>query len=314
MVTNQFEWDDLRVFLAIYRGRSVRSAARIMEVSHSTISRRLQAMEEQMERKLFLRHQNGFILTETGEAMVERAERVETEILSMQREVFGKDSTLAGVIRITAIPQIVQHLLMPCVKEFSLLYPEIDLQIDSSYQLSNLSRHDADVAIRVQKQPDDHLIGRRLPDLASAVYATEEYTKEHRFTGQSPTAQWVGWIANGKEMDKWHNKTPFRNCSVKHRIYDPVSHVQAIKHGLGFSILFCFVGDNDEDLVRVKGQQQLKSSPCWILSHPDVFATERVRIFVRFLHNYLTERKARLSGEATTGTATLINITNNAGD
>lgn len=150
MATNQFEWDDLRVFLAIYRGRSVRSAARIMEVSHSTISRRLQAMEDQMERKLFLRHQNGFILTETGEAMVERAERVETEILSMQREVFGKDSTLAGVIRITAIPQIVQH----------------------------------------------------------------------------------------------------------------------------------------------------KSSPCWILSHPDVFATERVRIFVRFLHNYLTERKARLSGES----------------
>lgn len=254
-----FEWDDLRVFLAIFRGRSVRAAARLMEVSHSTISRRLQSMEEQIGRKLFHRQHEGFILTETGEAMVERAERVESEILSMQREVFGKDTSLAGIIRITAIPQIVQHILIPCVKEFTQLYPEVDIHIDSSYQVSNLSRHDADVAIRVQNQPDGHLIGRRVPDIASAAYATPDYIEEHTFTGKSPTAQWIGWIANSKEMEKWHNETPFENCKVKHCIYDSAAHLQAVKHGLGYSILFCFVGDKETDLVRLSDQHTLKT-------------------------------------------------------
>lgn len=291
-----FEWDDLRVFLAVLRGRSVRSAAKLMKVSHSTVSRRLQAMEEQVGCKLFIRQPDGFILTEIGEAMVARTERIESEILSMQREVFGRNTSLAGPIRITAIPHIVQHLLIPYIAEFTRLYPDINIQINATYDMANLSRHDADVAIRIQKMPEDHLIGHPLPNIASAVYATEDYINTHSFTGQSPTGHWIGWISNEKEMAKWHNETPFSNCKVKHAIYEPSAHLQAVKAELGCSILFCFIGDKEPDLVRLPGQTKLKSSPAWILTHPDVFTTERVRIFVRFLREALQKRAADLNG------------------
>ena len=161
--------------------------------------------------------------------------------MSISREVFGKDTSLAGITRITAIPHIAQYLLMPCVKEFTQLYPEVYIHIDSSYQVSNLSRHDADVAIRMQNQSDGHLIGRRIPDIVSAAYATPDYIEEHRFTGKPLTAQWISWIANSKKMEKWHNETPFQNCKIKHCIYDSAAHLQTVKYGLGCSILFCLL-------------------------------------------------------------------------
>ena len=292
-----FEWDDLRVFLAVLRGRSVRAAAKAMSVSHSTISRRLQAMETQLGHKIFLRQPDGFVPTEIGEAMIDRAERVETEILSMQREVFGKDTSLAGPIRVSAMPHIAQHLLMPIVADFARRYPDVKVEIDATYEIANLSRHDADVAIRIQQNPDEHLIGHRLPDIASAAYATPDYVAAHNFTGKDASGAWVGWIANPKEMAKWHAETPFSDCSVKHCIYEPAAHLQAVKAGLGFSLLFCFVGDNQPDLVRLPGQSTLKLLPGWILTHPDVFTTERVRVFVRFLRNAICRQEQQLNGE-----------------
>ena len=148
-----FEWDDLRVFLAIFRGRSVRAASKLMNVSHSTVSRRLHAMESQLGIKLFIRHPEGFVLTEVGEAMVPRAERVETEILSMEREVFGRDASLSGLIRISMPPPVAQYMVMPCLSEFTALYPDIEIEIDATFEVANLNQRDADIAIRFQNEP-----------------------------------------------------------------------------------------------------------------------------------------------------------------
>ncbi|NOI80740.1 LysR family transcriptional regulator [Vibrio tubiashii] len=293
---SQFEWDDLRVFLALLRGRSVRAAAKIMQVSHSTVSRRLQTMEQQLGAKLFVRQNEGLQLTKIGEALIARAEKVESEILSMQREVFGQSTALSGTIRITAIPHIVQHLLIPCIAEFTQQYPEIDIQVNASYEMVNLSRHDADIAVRVQNQPDEHLVGHQLPDIASAVYATPNYIDTHNFTGDQASAAWIGWIPNPREMNKWHNQTPFSACKVKHAIYEPSAHLQAVKSELGFSYLFCFIGDVDGELKRIPDQGDIRQSPAWILTHPDLFITERVRVFAKFMHQYFWAKQTLLSG------------------
>ncbi len=138
-----FEWDDLRIFLAILRGRSINAAAKLLGSSRSTVSRRLQAMEDQLAIKLFVRLPEGFVLTEVGEAMVARAERVESEILSMEREVFGRDGGLAGPIRISMFPQVAQSLVMPYIAQFSALYPDIEIELDASFEKANLTRRSA---------------------------------------------------------------------------------------------------------------------------------------------------------------------------
>lgn len=298
----EFEWDDLRVFLAVLRGRSIRAASKLMGSSHSTVSRRLQAMESQLGIKLFLRLPEGFVLTEVGEALVERAERVETEILSMEREIFGRDAALSGPICISMPPHLAQYILMPHIAEFAKLYPDIEIEIDASFEVANLSRRNADIAIRLQVEPDNYLISHRLPDFANAVYATPDYIATHTFTGKDATGQWLGWAAKEMVMD-WNRDSPFANCKVQHCISDPYSHLQALKNGLGFTNLFCFVGDADPELVRLPGQEQLKFMPVWILTHPDLITTERVRVCVRFLLDALKQYEKQLRGE----TSSLLN-------
>ena len=292
-----FEWDDLRVFLAVLRGRSVRAASRLMGVSHSTVSRRLQAMESQLGVKLFARHPEGFVLTEVGEAMVERAERVESEILSLEREVFGRDTALSGPIRISMPPQVAQHLVMPHIAEFAALYPDIEIEIDATYEVANLNRRNADIVIRFQAEPDDHLVGYRLPDFANAVYATPDYIGAHSFTGPDPTGRWVGWETTRDTLARWHRSTPYANCKIRHRVSDPVAQIQAVKAGLGFAYLFCFMADLEPGLIRVPGDADQKLIPAWILTHPDLVTTERVRMCVRFLREAIFRHESQLRGQ-----------------
>ncbi len=291
-----FEWDDLRIFLAILRGRSINAAAKLLGSSRSTVSRRLQAMEDQLDIKLFVRNPEGFVLTEIGEAMVARAERVESEILSMEREVFGRDAALSGIIRISMFPHVAQTLVMPYLAEFAELYPEIEIEVEASFEKADLARRNADIAIRFQKEPDEHLIGHRLPDFARALYASQEYIDKHIFTGPETNAQWVGWGAK-EFVAQWNNDTPFSHCRIHHVVMEPMAHLQAVKCGLGFSDLLCFVADQEQNLVRIPGQGPLRTNPAWILTHPDLVSTERVRVLVRFLHEALNKHEAAFRGK-----------------
>lgn len=291
-----FEWDDLRIFLAILRGRSINAAAKLLGSSRSTVSRRLQAMEDQLDIKLFVRNPQGFLLTEVGEAMVARAERIESEILSMEREVFGRDAGLAGPIRISMFPHVAQTLIMPHIAEFSALYPDVEIELEASFEKADLTRRNADIAIRFQQEPDDHLVGHRLPDFARAIYATQAYSDNHIFTGPDTNAEWVGWA--GKEnVTLWNSDTPFSHCPIRHVVMEPMAHLQAVKCGMGFSDLLCFVADQEKDLVRIPEQGPLRTNPAWILTHPDLVSTERVRVCVRFLHEALGKHEAAFRGE-----------------
>jgi len=292
-----FEWDDLRIFLAVLRGRSVRSASKLLNVSHSTVSRRLQAMEEQLGIKLFIRQSEGFVLTETGEAMVARAERVESEILSMEREVFGRDALLAGPVRISAPPLLAQHFLMPILAEFTRLYPQIEIEMDATFDVADLRRRNADIAIRFQVQPDDNLVAYKLPSFANSIYATREYAKTHSFTGPNPTAHWIAM--GGKEvLDHWRHDTPYSGCKVHHVVSDMLAHLNAVKAGMGFAHLFCFLADSDPALVRLPEATTDRAITTWAVTHPDVIATERVRVCVRFLVDAIFEHERNIGGNA----------------
>ena len=291
-----FEWDDLRFFLAILRGRSVRAASKLLNVSHSTVSRRLHSMEEQLGIKLFVRQPEGFVLTETGEAMVERAERIESEIMSLEREVFGRDASLSGPVRITAPPLLAQYLLVPILADFAELYPQIEIEIDATFDIADLRRRNADIAIRFQVDPDDGLVSYRLPDFANSIYASPEYIEKYGFTGPNPSARWIG-LGTKKTFAAWRNNSPYSNCKLQHMVSDMQVHLNAVKAGMGFAYLLCFLADNEPELVRLPGATTENVIATWALTHPDTIATERVRVCVRFLVNAIFERESLIRGD-----------------
>lgn len=290
------DWGQLRIFLAVHRGRSVRAAADLLRISHSTVSRRLAELESDLGARLFDRGPDGFVLTDVGRAALPSAERAETEILRLQREVFGQDTRLSGTVRVTMSPIFAQRLIIPHLAEFAALYPDIRLEIVSTYALSDLSRRDADIAIRFQEKPDPYLFGRRLPRFADAVYATPEYIAAHRFEGEAPTASWIGW-GDGEDMPKWVGNTPFPKCSVWHDCPDPLAQVEAAKAGLGMAILPCFVGDHEPGLERVLGKPPYQDRQGWVLTHPKLKETERVRLCVRFISEAVEQHSRLVAGD-----------------
>ncbi|WP_415919016.1 LysR family transcriptional regulator [Tateyamaria sp. SN6-1] len=292
----RFDWESLRVFLAVARASSLRGGARSLGVGHSTVSRRLAELEADLGTKLFEKISHGLALTEVGERVLQHVEEVETEMFSLERSVMGRDSEPAGQVRLTLPPALAYSPLMTDLAAFAKLYPKIEVEIVTSYGMSDMSRRDADVAIRFTENPDDWLFGRRLPEFHDAVYATPDYIASHSFEGTTPTARWLGWTGDDTHPT-WVKSMPHPNCPVHWRMGDITAQATAAREGLGMALLPCLVGDLDPVLERVPPGEIAYKRTAWVLTHPDLKSSERVRVFTRYLVERIAARRSVIQGE-----------------
>ena len=167
-------WDDLRFFLAVARAGTLSGAARSLGVTHSTVFRRLGTFEERLGVRLFERLPDGYALTGAGEAMQETAIRIDEEIIALSRQVTGQDQRLSGLIRITAIDMLATGLLPRHLAAFHAAQPGIELEVIVSDTPLDLTRREADVALRIGNTPQETLVGRRVGRLAFGAYASAE--------------------------------------------------------------------------------------------------------------------------------------------
>ncbi|MEE8244600.1 MAG: LysR family transcriptional regulator [Pseudomonadales bacterium] len=288
------EWDDIRIFLALVRAGSVRAAAAKAGVSHSTVARRVEAFETRLGVKLFDRLPSGYVLTGAGEDLLEVAENVENELDGVQRRLVGQDRRLAGVIRVTMVDVIATHLLMPNLTEFRELYPDIELQVVITYEPLDLTRREADVAIRFVKTPPDHLIGHRLATVANAAYATQDYLDNHDLA--DPTS--VSWIGFGlpSPFPKWVKESDYPHVPAKGVFDSMLLQLQAARCGMGIANLPCFIGDPDPDLSRLPPGEPRSGYDLWLLRHRDTRSTARLRVFSEFIAEAVSSYRPLLEG------------------
>src|SRR5579862_7603120 len=143
------DWEDIRYFLAVARGGSVRAAAEGLEVTHSTVLRRIAKLEAHLGARMFEKLPSGYRLTNAGEEVLEFAEHMEASSNRLETRVFGRDQSVRGRLRVTLAPTLATHLLMPDFGDFARLHPEVEIEILPSGELVNLTNREADVAIRV---------------------------------------------------------------------------------------------------------------------------------------------------------------------
>ncbi len=134
-----------------------------------------------------------------------------------------------------------------------------------------------------------------MPSLANSVYAAPDYLAEHSVTGANPTARWVGWGSSKIEPD-WRQAAHLLGCRIGHIAADPMAQLAAVREGMGIGFLLCLLGDREPGLVRVPPGTTYEERPGWILTHPDLITSERVRVCVRFLVDALFEHEQLLSG------------------
>jgi len=294
MKEQHMPWDDLRTVLAIARAGSLSGAARTLGVNHATVFRRLGAIEERLGVKLFERHRGGYTPTVAGEEVAGAAGRVESEVAGIERRVAGRDRLPAGTLRITTTDTLLTGLLSPVLADFRGQYPDIALEIVVSNAQLNLSRRDADVAVRPTASPAENLVGRRAGTIAQAVYAPAARAGEE---ADPATAEWIGpdetlWY---RHLEDWMRRQGHDGrCS--YRVDSLAGMHAAVRAGSGLAVLPCYLGDADPDLQRVGEPVADLAIDLWLLTHPDLREAARVRAFTAFVGDAIRDREAELTG------------------
>src|ERR1700685_4380957 len=249
------DWDDIRYFLAVARGGSVRAAAKRLGVNHATVLRRIAQLEERLGAQLFEKLPAGYRLTDAGEDVRELANQMEASSHQLETRVFGRDESVRGLLRVTLAPPLAAHLLMPDFVDFARLHPDIEMDILSSGELANLTNREADVAIRVvydRKTLPLNLHGLMGPELFGGVYMSRDRLAAWRAGAPDPI-RWIVISSHG--CPDWASEGVVRTAGAPFRTSDGEAQIAAVRQGLGMTTLPCFVGDADPLLVRAPGTE-----------------------------------------------------------
>lgn len=293
------DWDDVRYFLAVARGGSVRSAAERLGVNHATVLRRVAQLEARLGVRMFDKLPAGYRLTEAGEESLGFAEQMEASSHQLQNRVFGRDQNVRGLLRVTLAPPLVTHLLMPDFADFTRLHPEIEMEILSSGDLANLTNREADVALRVvydRKTLPLNLHALKGPDLFSGVYMSRDRVTAGREDETHPL-RWV--IISGHGVPHWASAAAPPVMEIPFRVTDGEAQIAAVRRGIGMTTLPCFVGDTDPLIARVPGTAPHQHGTLWLLTQGEARKTKRVRLFTEFISRRLAAYAPLLAGLST---------------
>src|ERR1700737_2984648 len=273
------DWDDVRYFLAVARGGSVRAAAERLGVNHSTVMRRIAQLEERLGARMFEKLPSGYRLTAAGEEVLEFADQMEASSHLLETRVFGRDQSVRGRLRVTLAPPLATHLLMPDFADFARLHPDIEMDILSFGELANLTNREADVAIRVvydRKTLPLNLHGLKGPELFGGVYMSRDRLAAWRASAPDPI-RWIVISIHG--IPEWAREGGGRTTGGPFRTTDAGAQIVAVRQGLGMTTLPCFVGDADPLLVRGPGTDLRMYGTLWILTQGETRKTKRVQLF-----------------------------------
>lgn len=295
------DWDDVRYFLAVARAGSVRGAAQRLGVNHATVLRRVAQLEERLGAHMFVKMPSGYRLTEAGEEVLELANQMEATSNQLETRVLGRDQGVRGLLRVTAPPPLVAHLLMPDFAAFAQLYPDIEMEIMSSGELANLTNREADLAMRVvydRKTLPLNLHGLKGPEVFGGFYIARERLAAPHAEVQDP----VRLIdVNAPGVPDWAREGAVHATGIPFRITDSEGQIAAVRQGLGITALPCFVGDADPLLARVPGTDLHLYGTLWLLTQGDTRNTKRVRLFIEFMSRRLAAYASLLSGLSASG-------------
>jgi DNA-binding transcriptional LysR family regulator len=281
--TRSLAWDDLRCVLAIARTASLNGAARALGVGHSTVFRRLNAIERRLGVKLFERTREGYSVTASGELAVAAASAMEIEALAVERRMLSASGSLSGVVRLATSELLAGSLLPPVLQEFVAAHPEIEIEIDVSSRAVDLTRREADLALRASTAPPDDLIGRRVGEIRYAVYGARGQPPASTIAALAGQA-WLGLDRSLSHLAiaRWR-ETHFANARARVRFNSLAPMLDAVADGLGIAILPIFAADRYQTLSRLTTTLDEPRMQLWVLSHGDTRDNVRVRALAQFL-------------------------------
>lgn len=291
------DWEDLRIFSGLAQHGTARKTAAALSIHYTTVCRRLDALEADLGTRLFDRMPDGYVLTSAGEQMLETVQPFERDVEALTRRLSGHENALSGKIRVTMPEPVAVHIFAPVLAGFLRLYPDLELEFELSDAFLDLSRREADVAIRLDNNPPDYLIGRRLFKFAKTAYASPKYLASHDLVAHPEDARWLGWDRAAWLPESVSN-SPYPDIPVWGQFPSMDLQQAAARAGLGLVMLPCAQADQDPGLVRVPGAASVPGQDVWVLTHPELKNTARIRVFMDFAVETLLAAKETMNNLA----------------
>jgi DNA-binding transcriptional LysR family regulator len=272
------DWNDLRYVLAVSRAGTLAASARRLSVNETTVARRLDAVQRALGARLFDRVDGALRPTKAGERAIAHAARIEQDVASLEQAIGDADDDVSGVIRLTGVPLLINRLIVPALSQLGARHSLLRLDLIADSRNANLTRREADVALRLARpETGRSIVTRRLGQLDYAVYGRREHAAAELpwipyEEGQAhlPQARWIETAARGQTM-------------AALAVNDADTLLQAVLGGLGKSLLPSFVADTEPQLRRLSGARPVLSREVWLLTHSELRHQRRVAAVVEWL-------------------------------
>ncbi len=286
-----WNWDHLRFFLALAEHGTLSAAARVLDVSHSTVLRRIRQIESEINTQLFEHTHSGYHLTQAGQTLFIEAKKMQGTMSALSREISGVPDQMNGEVIITTTDTIARHILPKLMRKLTGAFPEIRFSVYMANRLSDMDNRNVDIAIRTCKEPPDELLGRKVGEIAFAAVASETYVKEHTLSGFPKS------LAEHKVimLDESYSAAPFYqwlNSKIDHTtnittVNNFLCAAALAREGMGITVVPAYLQRKEKELVELALHEEISKNDLWVLSHAESRNTKRVRTVCRFFYDEL---------------------------
>lgn len=267
-------WDDLRFFSELARTGSLSAAARNLKVDHSTVARHVDSLEQALVVRLFDRLPRGWALTADGAAMAERLRPLEEEIYGLTSFARGRSCDLGGTVRVSAPPGFAALFLMPRLGLLRERHPGIEIEVVGEARIANLTRREADLALRLGRPEGASMVARRMPDFAYALFARPDYLE------RVPPEEWT-FIGHDERLQSAAPQQWLRRYAAGRPIAirgnDVAGLLGAVRSGIGVGVLSLHLAELAPELVCLAEGDPMLSRDFWLVVHADVRRSPAVR-------------------------------------
>ncbi len=294
---SRFHLDDLRLLAAVAEAGSLAGAARRLRVNHASAWRRLGALEGRLGVRLFERGRDGYAPTAAGEEAIATAARTLDTLAELERRLAGQDVRPTGPVRLTTTETLLE-LVAPVLAELRLTHPGIVVELVTDNAFFSLTRRDADIALRPATAAPEGLVARRLGTVVTAAYASHAYADGRAEVDRAA----LDWLAPDDSLAHLGSARWIAAQVPADRIVLRASSLTALRAAaradMGVAPLPCCIGDPDPALVRICPPEPAMESALWLLTHPDLRGTARVRAVLDLLGRRFIRHRRLLEGTA----------------
>jgi len=292
-----WDWDDLRFFLAAATEGSVTRAAASLGVNHSTVSRRLASLEAAFSTRLFERHPDGVQLTDDGRRIMDACRDIEAKTHDVARLIRAGDKRLAGHVRIAASTAVADGFITERLAGFRARYPDIVLELDLDIRPADLMRREADLALRVKPIGTKHegaaILTRNLGPFAWALYGAPPLVQGPIHDEKSLSGLPFIGFPEDLSVRPGHEYTDTLGLVTVAQMSSVVSIAHAVKNGIGLGFVPCLVG-RQHGLIRVT--EPRNRAELWLLIHPELRENVAVRAVSDYFSDVDDEMTAAMAG------------------